>query len=468
MTRGLVVATYTALGVVLVATRTIGLDRSYWHDEIVTVADYVVAGPREILAGAYLPNNHQLYSMLGWGTSSLVGESEVLLRLLAVVPFLAGVVLVAAWLHVRVSFLSGALFCFLATVAPLLVDISRQARGYGIGFLAMAVLVVTALEAQRTGRIGYAIGFAVAGAVGTMTLPNFGIPFLAIGAVLLTDRRLRPPFLAGLAASSVAIAAWYTPHLDDIWRGSRQGYGPTIELPWVVTAPVDQILIPSLVWIDGVALVAGLVWLPVVAVAVLLAAQSRLLESRRTAATLLAGPVATVLALALSQTSQSPRFSSFLTVPVFMLLASGMAQTFERLRDPHPPLVRALVAGVVVGLLCVGFVRTSVDVVRLPREAHKDAAAAIRRDAPAAQVYAAVYHPRDLGFYLRQPFLPRRFVTAERVCDANEEVVLVVQAGAVVDATIPCLEREGVRRLRFEQYARGDEIVVWVIPPARA
>ena len=50
----LTVTSYAILGSLLVATRLFGLDRSYWHDEIWTVHDFVEAGPREILAGPYI------------------------------------------------------------------------------------------------------------------------------------------------------------------------------------------------------------------------------------------------------------------------------------------------------------------------------------------------------------------------------------------------------------------------------
>ena len=91
------------LGSILCWTRLVGLDRSLWLDEIITVENYVREGPRVILAGPYLKNNHELFSMLAWITSSVAGESEIALRLWSVAPFLAGVVLVTAWLHVRIG-----------------------------------------------------------------------------------------------------------------------------------------------------------------------------------------------------------------------------------------------------------------------------------------------------------------------------------------------------------------------------
>jgi hypothetical protein len=146
------VTSYGLLGSTLLISRLAGLDKSYWFDEVITVRYFVRAGPREILTGPYIPNNHELFSLLAWATRWTVGESEIGLRLWSVLPFLAGVALVTVWLHTRLTPLSGVLFLFLATVSPLLLDLSRQARGYGLAFFAMSVLIVGALEADRDGR----------------------------------------------------------------------------------------------------------------------------------------------------------------------------------------------------------------------------------------------------------------------------------------------------------------------------
>ena len=147
------------------------------------------AGRSEILAGPYIPNNHELFSLLAWATASVFGESEAVLRLPSVLPFIAGVALVTWWLHVRLGALSGLLFLFLATVSPLLLDITRQARGYGLAFLAMSVLVVCALELRDREDTRLVDRALCGGVVGTCTLPHFGVAFLAIGAVLLRGPR---------------------------------------------------------------------------------------------------------------------------------------------------------------------------------------------------------------------------------------------------------------------------------------
>ena len=90
-------ALYVVLGLALVGSRLVGLGQSFWHDEVVAVEDFIRAGPHEILAGPDL--SHELFSLLAWATSRVVGESEIAFRLWSAVPFMAGVALVTVWLH---------------------------------------------------------------------------------------------------------------------------------------------------------------------------------------------------------------------------------------------------------------------------------------------------------------------------------------------------------------------------------
>jgi hypothetical protein len=463
--RGAKIGAYVVLGAALVFTRAFGLDRSFWLDEMWTVEDFVRAGPGQILAGHYIPNNHQLFSMLGWATTSLVGESEVALRLLSVVPFIAGVVLVTAWLQVRVDALSGVTFLFFATASPLLLDITRQARGYGLAFAAMSAMVVCALELRRTRDTWLVAGFCVAGAIGTCTLPNFGVAFVAIAALLLTDPALRTRMGLGFGAALLVCAAWYAPHVDDLFESSRQAYGVEIGLKWLITAPIDQVLIPAFIWIDGVVLFPGPRWIPVVVALLVLIGSSPLLRDRHTALTLAAGPTAMILTLWVTDTRAVPRFLSYLLVPLFMLLASGIASILQRLRS-RPQIVRTVIAFVVLVLVAFGFATTGADVVRLPREDHRSAARAIASsDYATAPVYARQVHPRTTEFYLRRPVIPARSARWLQVaCDSSKPVAIVVQPWVLPPARVPCEDRPGVRRYRFEQYTRGNEIVVWLIP----
>jgi hypothetical protein len=463
---GVLTATsYAVLGVILCATRVVGLDHSFWTDEIMAVEGFIRGGPHQILAGRDL--SHELFSLLAWSTGSIVGESEIAYRLWSVVPFILGVVLVTGWLHVRVSPMSGVLFLFFATVSPLLLDITRQARGYGLAFLAMSVLIVAALEAERSGRTWTIVAFCVAGLVGTWTLPQFGIAFLTTGAVLLTDRDLRRRAALGLGLSIFAIGAWYAPHIGEVRAAAQIEDGVQINALWFLTAPIDQVLIPAFLWIDGTALVAGLVWLPLVLLAALIMGSSPLAQERRTALILGSGVVATVVALWLGRAYVIPRYLSFLLVPLLILLASGMASIFARI-PTRPAIFRTVVCLVVIGVLAIRFATVAPDVIRLPREANEDAAAIILSSGPPTiPVLAYMRNPRNLAYYLGRPV---RSLDASdvvgRVCRGREAVAYVMQPFGIQPVEVPCLTRTGVQHYRFRQYARGDEMNVWFVPPS--
>ena len=264
------------------------------------------------------------------------------------------------------------------------------------------------------------------------------------------------------------IAAWYAPHIDDILEGSRQTYGVEIEPAWLITAPIDQILLPALIWIDGAVLFPGVRWLPLVAAALLLLGASPLLRDRYTALVLASGPVATVLVLWITGTYAVPRFLSFLLVPLFVLLA-----TRDRL-DLRAPPQRATADRShgrrlrVARPRCGRLRRDRIDVVRLPREDPKRAVDAIASSEYAsAPVYAHQLRPRITEFYLGRPVIAAKAPGWLPVaCAASEPVVVVAQPWVIPHAEPPCMDRPGVRRYRFEQYTRGNEIVVWLLPAA--
>ena len=457
-----VVAAYGVLGIALLWSRLFQLGHSFWTDEIRMVAGYVRKGPREILAGPDL--SHELLALLAWVTATVVGESEIALRLLSAVPFVAGAALVTAWLHKRLGTLSGVLFLFLATVSPLLLDITRQARGYGLAFFAMSVLVVSALEATRTGSTWPVIAMCVAGVAGTWTLPQFGFAFVATGAVVAMDRRVRLPTAIGLVLSVAAIVAWFAPHSSNVQGAAQIPDGVQIGFPWVVTAPIDQILVPALLWIDGTALVAGIVWLPLVLLVVIVAASSPLLGERTPALVLCSGAIATVLALWIVQAYVIPRYLSYLLVPLFIVVATGAASILGRITR-RQAAIRTSVCLVVIAVLAVRFAVIAPDVVGLPREAHRDAAEVIARESPTTPVLTYMRNPGDLVFYLRRPVEDLETGdVADRVCGHESALFYVMQPFALEDVSVPCLSRPGVQHYRFRQYTRGGEMNVWFVP----
>jgi hypothetical protein len=468
VTRTLTVAAYAILGSILAWSRLAGLDNwGYCCDEIATVVSSVRAGPETILTGTYTPNNHELYSLLGWATSSIFGESEIALRLGAALPFIAGVVVVTAWLHVRVSPLAAVLFLAFATLSPLLVDITRLARGYGLAFLAMSVMTVAALEAVRSGATWTVPTFWVAGLVGTWTLPHFAIAFGVTGAVLFTRPGLRRPCLLGAGLSTLAVAVWYGPHFDDIATSSSQEYGTPIPTAWLVTAPFDQILLPAFTSLDETLVNPS--WATLIAAAGLavLVGSSPLLRRREQALILCAGTVATVALFWITGTQVVPRFFSFLLVPLFMLLATGCASILESLLS-KPARVRTPVVVALVALIAFTSLPPLISIPRSRRDSLREAATLIREQATSTPVYAYMPYPADLEFHLgRNVTGLRKADETTIVCGEPDTAVLVEQPWFWPEASIPaCAERRGAQRFRFDQFARGEETDVWIIPPA--
>jgi len=468
---------YSVFGSILCWSRLTGLNRSYWRDETFTVTTYVRGGPDEILFGTYIPNNHELFSLLAWATTSFLGDSEVAVRVWSVLPFILGVAVVSAWLHVRMGLLTAVLYMFFVTVSPLLLDLSRQARGYGLAFLAMSVVVVAALEADRTHRSWAIATFAAAGVVGTWTLPIFAIAFLATGIVLLVDASTRRRTALGLLGSMLAIALWYAPHIDGLLESSGQPHGERISRAGILIAPFEHLLVPLFIGgipdfvplsggIEGWGSGETLETLVITASSLLLFASSPLLRGPKTASILCVGIVSTLLVIWLARLFLVPRFVSFLAVPLLILLSSGIGRIASGFGKRRPG-VRDVIALTAVVLVTVVSTLAGAKITRLPREAHKDVAALIReRAASGTPIFAYMLHPDDLAFYLDRPLrAPDASVVASRVCRSRGVVVLVTQPYMVEPVRIPCLLRRGVDHVRLRQYTRGGEMNVWFIPP---
>jgi hypothetical protein len=305
----------------------------------------------------------------------------------------------------------------------------------------------------------------VAGVLGAWTLPQVGIAVVAIATVLVFDRRTRLPAAVGLGVVLTAVAAWYIPHSDSVEAIARFPDGVQIGFPWVITAPIDQIVLPGLLWIDGTALIAGAVWLPLVALAVFVGARSPFVRDWRTASVLFAGPITTVVILWIGQAYVIPRYLSYLLVPLFIVLATGAAATLRRLGTQRA-IVGPVVCLVVIGLLAARFVILAPDVVGLPREANRDAADVVANGPPGTPVLGYMRHPQNVVFYLGRPVedLSAGEVAA-RVCGEDRPVFYVEQLYALDPVVVPCLDRAGVQHHRFRQYARGGETNVWLVPP---
>ena len=156
---------------------------------------------------------------------------------------------------------------------------------------------------------------------------------------------------------------------------------------------------PALIWIDGTALVAGLVWLPLVCAVIVVAAASPLLRVRSSALVLGSGVVASILVLWVTDAYVIPRYLSFLLVPWFVMVATGAAALLSGSSSARAP-VRALLCLIVLAVLAARFAVLAPDVVALPREANRDAARVIEERGTTTPVITYMRNPANLVFYL--------------------------------------------------------------------
>jgi hypothetical protein len=453
------VAAYAVVAGALVWSRYSKLGHGLWHDEIFTVEHYVDGGPNTIFFGDYLPNNHMLFNLLAW-LAQLVSPTEAALRLPSVVPFIAGAALVTAWLDAQVGRVEAVVYLGIVTASPLLLDLSAQARGYGLTFLAMSVLVVAGAESLRDGARWKLVAFCVAGVAGTWTLPIFGVAFAATGLALSVWVR---GVIRYLVAAGAAIAVWYAPVATDLVASSDQEFGERLAWHGMLTGPFEHLLMPALVggYVFGVAGLIGSVALGSACAA------SPLLRDRARASLLLAGLAATFLVVWVARLYVAQRFVSYLLVPALIVLVTGGVTLVERARA-RGPVVRVPVTAVAVlavGLMAYVFwLHASVES-RYPREAHREAASFIRTNATGARVAAYMAQPEDLEYYLARSVmqLERPGDVTRVVCDRHRDaLVLVVQIYQREQLTGECLQ--GGRHERFRQYARGGAIDIWILP----
>ena len=240
--------------------------------------------------------------------------------------------------------------------------------------------------------------------------------------------------------------------------------GVQIETLWLVTAPIDQVLFPAFLWIDGTALVPGLVWLPLVLAAALIMGSSPLMHERRTALVLASGVVATILVLWLGQAYIVPRYLSYLLVPLLVVLATGMACDLRTSllapgdRADGREHRRSRTARSRVR-------RPYAEVVREPREAYKDAAAVIEREGPVT-VLAYVRNPEVSSTTWSDPFATCEQSTSRRIgLQSSQAVAYVMQPFALASVDIPCLPAP-VCGTSVSSSTRGDEMNVWLVPRA--
>jgi hypothetical protein len=461
---------YIVLAAVMIWSRFAVIGGSLWHDEIFTVRNYVVPGPAGSF-GHYETNDHVLFSVLAWLTVRLPGLGDGAYRLWSVLPFIAATAVVTVWLHRRAGASVALLFALLTTASTQLLILSTEARGYGLAFLAMAVMTVAAYEAFAQGRSRWLTVFAAAGVIGCWTLPTFVLPLVAASGVLLIERPLRRRLLLRLAVVFVAVGGWYAFPARALIASRDQRFG--VRLPWhaALTGGANEFAAAFIPTIGAAAIIPAIIVSPVLVLGL-----SRARREMPHLDSVVGAPVAfTFLALTLGGAFVEERFVSYLLVPILITAAFGL----RALVAPRPGLrwtITASYAGSMLVIFVVVFARASVQHARMPQEANREAARAIAAALAHARrpVIFNTEDPRDILYYLpgRVPVVDSGPDTLGRViCSQHLRttgLIFVQQPFGVDLVDTSCLARRGATIRVFRQWGRGLRISIWELPPERS
>jgi hypothetical protein len=348
--------------------------------------------------------------------------------------------------------------------------LSTEARGYGLAFMAMAVMTIAAYESVEKSTSKWLTLFAVAGVIGCWTLPTFLLPFLGASGVLFGIRSLRRRLLVRLAVVFCAVAGWYAIPASALLASRGQQYG--VRLPWhaPLTGGATELAAAFIPTLSPASLIPAIIAFPVLAVGLV-----RVRRVMPGLARITVAPVTfTFLALTIGGFFVDERFVSYLLVPILVIAAFGLAA----LLTPRPGrlgVVAAAYSGSLVMISVFVFAVVSVHHVRLPHEANREAAGAVAAALAQAERPVILNTPyrEDILHYLPGPVpllvAAPKSLTAF-ICSRHLEqtgLVFVQQPYEMAVADTSCLARRGATVRVFRQWDRGRRISVWTLPPER-
>lgn len=467
-------AVLAGVGLLLIWALLVALNQSLWHDEAYSALRYTSRGPGEILFGDYVPNDHVLFNMLAWLTTGVLGESEVAYRLWSVLPALAGAAALLWWSWNRLGRVVTVAVAVLVATSPMILLLARDARGYGLAFLAGALALLFADRLSRRQTVENLVGFGVAGLIGTATLPVFAVAFVGQALPLMAKRAARARVAATVAGVGVLTLILYAPLLSDVLDATGQQFGR--QLPWhgPLSGAMTDLLGPSIQIVFAPDLppelpnqavradnaIAGCLAL---AGAVLLwRAGERMLDALLVVPVLFVYTVFTVANLFVE-----PRFAAFLLFHTIVLAAAGVVGLIAILPASWARALATGAAVVAAAFATVHAVRVADAVHDVPRENFKDAAAVVRMDGR-TPVLTDSTRPQGLQYYLGAENVVQlpNDALEERFC--SEPALTYVEhpyrgAGETPPPDLSCLRNRGAKVVRVRQRDRGGHIDVWTL-----
>jgi hypothetical protein len=473
------------LGLVLVWTRLIRIEESFWHDEVVTVMTFSGQGLGPILFGetVYSPNNHVLYNLLSWATTSLLVKTEALYRFWSVVPAIAAIAAGAWWAWRRLGAVVAIAFAALAIAVPMHMELAPQARGYGLALLAATLMLIAADRVTRACSKRPLLGFLGAGLLGIWTLHIFAAAFIGQALSLLKWPNLRRPVIAAVGAAGLLSLLFYAPVLDGIISGERPR-GEIISLDAALTLDRTRgwLIAPIMMVVTGG---RPADWVSLAALALMAVAIVGLWRrgDLGLALILVVPPLVFNLFVSVGELNTVSRHQFLLLTHMLLLVAVGIGE-LARIVTRYRPLRPVAVAAGVVAVLALARTTVQWEAKISPFENFSEVAAVIEQ-ADEHTVVTDSVRPDGLRYYLGDRLLELLPEEIERrLCEPGRSVVYVrhlpispfigphpeihrAEAGYRHPPRLECLTRKRAVRVRVPQRARGDAIDLWIVEPRR-
>ncbi len=420
---------------------------SLWQDEIYSITKYSSRGAGTTVTTYDVANNHIFFNLLNSLTPGAGSYDPARARLWSIVATVATPVVGLVELGRRRMVLAGALlFAVFATSTPWL-QLSLQARGYGVLGLATMVVAVAVWAHLEHGRRSSLVTAAIASVIGCWTVPSFAFFVAPLWIALLAVRRTREVAVAAAVAGGVTVAV-YLPvagQLTSQFGSYGTQFEPEFQTPRDVAASLHSYLmgdagpVITAVWVVGLLAV----------VPVTLGWPAGVGRTVRDEARVLLASVAAFILICLILRSAPARTTAFVAVALAVATAVSLG-ALARQTSIGRVHVAALVVLAVAAVTTIVGVRSQADPdTWIPIENWTGAADYLAAVLPAGtEIFADPPSP-NLGHYLHDGQTLARHFDAQAFAEGKMAIVGFNprSGGTSLDPGVPSVETD-VRQQR--------------------